>query len=58
MDNAEFKASRAAGWSYDDPASCAVAWEMAASDPAFVNEVQAIQAEFAVTQADGLSEDY
>lgn len=58
MDFAAFKASRAAAWSYDDPASCAAAWETAASDPAFVNEVQAIQSEFAVAEADGLSEDY
>src|SRR4051812_37047230 len=57
-DFAAFKAARSVSWSYDDPASCAAAWERAASDPTFVNEVKAIQAEFAATEADGLDEDY
>jgi hypothetical protein len=57
-DFASFKAARTATWSYDDPASCAAAWERAVSDPQFVNEVKAIQEEFAVTEADGLDEDY
>ena len=57
-DFAAFKAARGPSWSYDDPASCAAAWERAAADPIFVAEVKAIQAEFAVTEADGLDEDY
>jgi len=57
-DFAAYKASRIADWSYDDPASCAAAWARAAEDPVFVNEVQAIQREFSVTEGDGLSEDY
>lgn len=58
VDFAAYKASRTAAWSYDDPASCAAAWDRAVADPVFVNEVQAIQAEFAATEADGLDEDY
>ena len=57
-DFAAFKAARETTWSYDDPASCAAAWERGISDPTFVSEVRAIQAEFAVTDADGLDEDY
>lgn len=57
-DFASFKAARSATWAYDDPASCAAAWERAVADPAFVEEVQSIQKEFAVTEADGLGEDY
>lgn len=57
-DFAAFKAARSVSWSYDDPASCAAAWERTVSDPAFANEVQSIQSEFAVTEAEGLDEDY
>lgn len=57
-DFANFKASRSTTWSYDDPASCAAAWKRAVSDTTFVKEVKAIQEEFAVTDADGLNEDY
>ena len=57
-DFAAYKASRIVDWSYDDPASCAAAWARAVEDPVFVNEVQAIQREFSVTEGDGLSEDY
>jgi hypothetical protein len=42
-DFATFKAARTATWSYDDPASCAAAWERAVSDPTFVKEVKAIK---------------
>jgi hypothetical protein len=57
-DFAAYKASRVQTWSYDDPVACAAAWDRAASDPAFASEVQTIQREFAVTDGDGLSEDY
>lgn len=57
-DFAAYKASRAVTWSYEDPASCAAAWARAADDTEFANEVRTIQREFAVTEGDGLSEDY
>jgi hypothetical protein len=57
-DFAAFKAARTGAWSYDDPASCAAAWDRATCDPTFVAEVNAIQREFAATEADGLDEEY
>jgi hypothetical protein len=57
-DFATFKAARTATWTYDDPSSCAAAWERAISDPTFAKEIKAIEKEFAVAEADGLDEDY
>ncbi len=44
-------------WSYDDPASCAAAWEAAMNDPEFIAEAMQVYRDFEFTMADGLNGD-